>query len=154
MEPEELKKLVQKIVEESNKLKNKYTSEKDAQVNYACIFCQDENQYQELTKLCENIGNIVEETPTGLIFQIPTLGTIAGKLKLLKIRKPDKTRKELGDADFTISNFAEFKKKYLPNKKFKLIIRENFEMIELTDKQFKVRTYFSNPPLDKQLKIN
>ena len=45
----------------------------------------------------------------------------------------------------TWSNISEFKEKYLSQKEFKLIMRENFEMIELIDPQFDVRVYFSNP---------
>jgi len=101
----------------------------------------------------DNTGKIIEETLTGPLFHIQPLETIAGKLQLLKIRKPDVTRPELGDADFTISNYAEFKKKYLSQKGFNLIIRKNFEMIELVDPQFNVRAYFSNPPLSKQFEI-
>jgi hypothetical protein len=96
---------------------------------------------------------VVEETSTGPLFHIQPLNTIAGKLRLLKIRKPDTTRLELGDADFTVSNYPEFKKKYLSQKGFSLIVRKNFEMIELVDPKFSVRAYFSNPPLDKQLGI-
>jgi hypothetical protein len=36
---------------------------------------------------------------------------------------------------------------------FKLIEREDFEMIELMDSEFNVRAYFSNPPLDERLKV-
>jgi hypothetical protein len=72
---------------------------------------------------------------------------------VLKIRIPDPTRLERGDADFTISNFPEFKKKYLSKPGFKILRKPNFYMIELTDSNFDVRAYFSNPPLDRQLNI-
>jgi len=153
MNVENLKQLVQEIVKKANTLKNKYTSEKNAPVNYACIFCQNDEQYDSLVALVKEIGKVIKETPTGPLFHIQPLDTIAGKLQLLKIRKPDATRPELGDADFTVSNYPKFKKKYLSQKGFKLIVRENFEMIELTDPPFNVRVYFSNPPLDKQFGI-
>lgn len=148
-----LKQLVEEIVKKSNDLKNKHTSEKKAPVNYACIFCQNDEQYDSLVALAQEIGKVIEETPTGPLFHIQPLDTIAGKLQLLKIRKPDATRPELGDADFTVLNYPEFKNKYLPQKGFKLIVRENFEMIELVDPQFNVRAYFSNPPLNEQLRL-
>ncbi|NCN98621.1 hypothetical protein COU62_04600 [Candidatus Pacearchaeota archaeon CG10_big_fil_rev_8_21_14_0_10_35_219] len=72
---------------------------------------------------------------------------------MLKIRFPDVTRKERGDADFTISNYDEFKKECL-SKGFSLIKRKAIELIKLTDSKFKVRVYFSNPFLDKQLNLN
>jgi hypothetical protein len=151
MDINELKEFVKEIVKKADALKNKYTSEKPAPVNYACIFCQTEVQYDDLLKITSTIGKIIKETPTGPLFQIKPLDTVAGRLRLLKIRKPDITRTELGDADFTVSDYPKFKKKYLSRKGFKLIERENFEMIELIDSEFDVRVYFSNPPLDKQL---
>ena len=152
MNVKELRQFVQEIVEKANNMKDKHTSEKNAPVNYACIFCQDRKQYDNLLVVMKKIGKMIEETPTGPLFHIQPLDTIAGKLQLLKIRKPDVARPELGDADFTVSNYPEFKRKYLPQKGFKLIVK-NFEMIELVDPKFNVRAYFSNPPLDKQLGI-
>ena len=149
----ELKQFIQEIIKKANDLKNKHTSKENAPVNYACIFCQTGNQYDELLELTKSIGTIIKETPTGPLFQIEPLNTVAGDLKLLKIRKPDETRKELGDADFTVSNYSEFKETHLSQEGFKLIKREDFEMIELIDSEFDVRVYFSNLPLDEQLKI-
>jgi len=153
MDIESFKQLIKKIVLESNRLKNKHTSEKEVPVNYACIFCQSAEEYDNLKMLAEQIGKIVEETSTGPLFQIQPLETVAGKLKLLKIRKPDVTRPEMGDADFTVSNYNKFKKESLARDGFKLIVREDFEMIELKDSLFNVLAYFSNSPLDGQLGV-
>ncbi len=153
MNANDLKQFVQEIVKKANNLKDRYTSEKKAPVNYACIFCQNDEQFKNLIAIARDIGSVIEETPTGPLFHIQPLDTIAGKLRLLKIRKPDAERPELGDADFTVANYPEFKKKHLSQKGFRLIVRKNFEMIELTDPQFNVRAYFSNPPLDKQLNL-
>lgn len=153
MDAENLKQFVQEIVKKANSLKDNHTSEKETPVNYACVFCQNDEQYRSLVDIAQKIGSVIEETPTGPLFQIQPLHTIAGDLQLLKIRKPDKTRPELGDADFTVLDYPEFKKKNLTRKGFKLIVRENFEMIELADPEFDVRAYFSSTPMDKQLGI-
>jgi hypothetical protein len=154
MEIEELKRLVQEIVKLANSLKNKHTNEKDALVNYACIFSQSQEEYEELLKLAKKLGKVLKETQNGPLLHIEPLETVAGKLQLLKIRAPDITRQERGDADFTISNYPEFKEKVLSKKGFKLIKREHMEMMELVDKEFNVRAYFSYPPLDEQLNLN
>lgn len=155
MDAEDLKIKILYIVEKAAALKNKHTDEKNATVNYACIFSQNKKEYDKLIETAHKIGKVVEETHTGLLFQIEPLKTVSGILKLLKIRIPDVTRPELGDADFTVSDYLEFKKKYLPKEGFKLIKkREDFEMLELIDSEFDVRAYFSNPPLDKQLGIS
>ena len=154
MDADDLKFKVQDIVEKATLLKNKHTNQKDAPVNYACIFPQSKKEYDELIEVTKKIGNVIQETPTGLLFQIQPLKTVSGFLKLLKIRIPDVSRPELGDADFTVFNYFEFKKKYLPKEWFKLIKkREDFEMMELMDNGFNVRAYFSIPPLDEHLGI-
>jgi len=153
MDTEDLKIRVKNIVEKATALKNKHIDDKNTPVNYACIFSQSKEEYDELIEIARKIGNVIKETPTGLLFQIEPLQTVSGVLKLLKIRLPDPTRPELGDADFTVSNFPKFEKKYLSKTGFKLIKKEDFVMIELMDSEFDVRVYFSNPPLDVQLNI-
>ncbi len=148
-----MKRKVQDIVGRATTLKNKHIDEKNTPVNYACIFSQSKEEYNSLIEVTTRIGKAIKETPTGLLFQIRSLSTVSGKLKLLKIRLPDATRPELGDADFTVSNFPDFRKKYLLKSGFRLIKREDFEMVELVDSEFAVRAYFSNPPLAEQLCI-
>ena len=148
-----MKKLIQSIVEEATALKNKHIEYRNTPVNYACIFSQSKEEYEELLEATWKIGKVIQETPSGLLFQIKPLETVSGILKLLKIRIYDPTRPERGDADFTISNFPEFEKKYLSKPGFKIMKKPDFYMIELMDPDFDVRVYFSNPPLDKQLNI-
>ena len=147
--------LIKDIVKKSNELKNKYTNEINAKVNYACIFCKDDNEYNNYIKILKEDGNIIiEDTYSGPLFKIKDLETISGTLKLVKIRRYDDKHLDLGDADFTVSNYIKFKKRYITNHNFKLIVREDSEMIELMEEGYDVRTYFSNPPLDKKLGIN
>ena len=153
MDKENLKNKVKTIVKKAAALKNKHTDAKDTPVNYACIFSQSKEGYEGLLEVAKKIGEVIKETPTGLLFHIKPLQTVSGVLRLLKIRIPDSTRPELGDADFTISNFPEFEKEYLTKPGFKLMQKPDFYMIELMDSDFDVRAYFSNPPLDEQLGI-
>ena len=146
--------LIKQIVKEANLLKNKHTNQIDAPVNYACIFCHSNEEYTEYTKLASKFGKILDETPSGPLFQIKPLQTVSGKLQILKVRIPDDEHLDLGDADFTVSNYSSFKKKHLNKTGFKLIVRSEMEMIELMNPKFKARAYFSNPPLNKQFGIN
>lgn len=151
MNTKELKRKVREVVEKANLLKDKYTQMSDVPVNYACIFSHSKEEYQALDACAQKMGKGIKNTPTGMLFMIEPLDTVAGTLRLLKIRKPDSSRPEQGDADFTIAHFAAFKKKYLSMPGFKIIQREEYEMIELMEPGCEVRAYFSNPPLDKQL---
>lgn len=144
--------LIQIIVKEAEELKDKHTDQKCIPVNYACIFCQSEKEQSYFLEEAHKFGTLIQKTSSGLLFKI-SLNTIAGKLQLLKIRKPDPTRPERGDADFTVSDYASFKKKYLNKPGFSLIKKEDFEMVELYEKGSNVRVYFSFPPLDRQLNL-
>lgn len=146
--------IVKEIVKKSNELKNKYTNGVDAKVNYACIFCKSDDEFNNYIELLKKDGNkIIEDTYSGPLFRIKDLDTCSGVLKLLKIRKYDSNHLDLGDADFTVSNYEEFKEKYINNPNFKLIKGEGYEMLELMEEKNDVRAYFSNPPLDVELGV-
>jgi len=148
------KELVKDIVKKAQALKDQHTDERSAPVNYACIFSQDKDEYQKLIRIAEVMGKIIKITQSGNLYEINPIETSAGLLKILKIRMPDTTRPERGDADFTVSDYLKFKEKYLLKEGFKLIERPDMEMIELIDPDFDVRAYFSHPPLNKQLELS
>lgn len=154
MNPEEFKTSIQIIVAEASKLRDARTTEHEAPVNYACVFSQNEQEYESLLAVAKQLGKVVQETAMGPVFYIESLDTIAGSLRLVKIRKPDPKRTERGDADFTVSDYPSFKKTYLGKPGFKIIERPNMEMIELVDPEFNALAYFSNPPLSKVLNLD
>lgn len=147
-----MKELIRQIVRDAEILKDKYTDQKNIPVNYACIFCRSPEEEKEFLKQAHDLGKIIQETKSGPLFKI-NIETMAGKLQLLKIREPDISRTERGDADFTVKDYLSFKQKYLGQPGFSLIQKDGFEMIELYKVEKDVRVYFSFPPLDKQLKL-
>jgi hypothetical protein len=153
MDVSEFKELIEEIVLQAARLKDKHTHEEKAVVEYACIFSQSKAEYEKLLRTVKEIGSAIKETPTGLLFRVTPIETVSGSLRLVKIRLPDATRPERGDADFRIPDYDNFKKIVLTKKGFSLIERSDFEMIELVDKLFNVRAYFSNPPISKQYKL-
>ena len=153
MELEELKNIVKDIVKNATLLKDKYTDQKEAPVSYVAIFCQNNQEFEGFTQIVKTFSKVINETPTGFHYRIPPLATVSGPFKILKIRIPDITRPERGDADYNVDNYEEFKKKHLPLKGFKLIERPDHEMVELMENGADVRVYFSNPHVDKLLGI-
>jgi hypothetical protein len=150
---DQLKSKIKDIVEQATLLKNKYITE-TSPVNYVCVFSQNQNEYNELINTAKQLGNIIKKTQTGPIFKIKPMQTISGKLQLIKIKLPDKTRPELGDVDFTIIEFyKDFKEKYLKLPQFKFIRKESYHMVELADSKFNTRVYFSNPTLEQIFRI-
>lgn len=151
MKDGDLIELVKNIVSQAKSLKDRHTAELDAPVNYACVFARTDCEYEELTAAVQRVGKVVKETKSGLLYHIKDLETVGGKLRILKIRIPDPTKPERGDADFTVSDYPTFKRTYLTRPGFNLITRSYMEMIELMEPGSAIRTYFSDPPVDRQL---
>lgn len=145
--------IVKFLVNESILLKDKYTNSYSSSIEFACIFCQNKKEEEKLTKEAQLLGKVIQNTPTGFTYLLhQPLKTKAGLLRLIKIRTPDPSRKERGDTDFNI-DYLDFKKKYHNKPNFKLIKREDFEMLRLSDPDYKVMVCFSNIPLSQTLGI-
>lgn len=135
-------------------LKNRFTDVSTAPIDFACIFCQNEKEYGKFTNSIEKLGKIVERTQSGFTYLLDKpIKTVAGPLRLVKIRKSDPQRPERGDADFN-TEYINFKKRYQGNHKFELIKRKTFEMIRLSDPKFDVMACFSSVPMSKDLGID
>lgn len=144
---------VQKIVGDACALKNTHTSEQDAPVNYACVFAQSDYEYEALLEEIQKLGKVVKDTKMGPVFLVEPIETVAGPVRLVKIRKPDPQHTERGDADFTVADYPTFKSSVLGKPGYKLIERPDMEMIELSNPAFNVLAYFSHPPLIETLGI-
>ncbi len=154
MTQDTLKLLVQDIVETAVRLKDAKTDLRGIFVGYACVFPQNDEEYRDFRQVVETIGKEIKSTPTGSVYQIPPIETVAGPLRILKVRIPDVTRTESGDADFNVPDYESFKESVLGQPGFTLIPRGDFEMIELMDPEADVRVYFSNPPVERQLRLD
>lgn len=153
METNGLRELIQTIVKDARKLSVAHTNEPDAPVNYACIFAQNDNEFNEIIAAARQLGSVVHDTAMGPVFHIAPIPTDAGQLTLLKIRRPDPKRQERGDADFTVADYETFKKTYLGKPGWGLISRPEMEMLELIDPSFNVLAYYSHPTLATVLKL-
>lgn len=141
------------IVNRSVELKNRHTNASKAPIEFACIFCQSEEEYKQFTHSIETLGKIVERTQSGFTYLLNNpIETVAGPLRLIKIRKPDIQRTERGDADFN-SNYIDFKNKFQAKPGFELIKRQSFEMLRLSNSKFDVMACFSNIPKSRDLEI-
>lgn len=145
----QLSEVVTNIVSAATALKNFQTQEVNAKVSYCCIFSRNEAEFIKFRDTASKNGKLAKETETGPVFIIPGIPTKSGLLRILKIRQPDPSRKERGDADFAVEDFSKLKNQYQSLPGFRLIERPEFEMIELVDEAFNARVYFSNPPVEE-----
>lgn len=146
--------IINYIVKQSAKLKNKFTNASLAPVEFGCVFCQSKKEYKEFTNSIEKFGKIVERTQSGFTYLLDKpIITIAGPLRLVKIRKPDANHLERGDADFN-TDYKTFKEKHQSDSRFELVKRETYEYLRLSDSDFDVMACFSNIPKSKDLGIS
>lgn len=146
---ENLINFVKEIIDEANSMRTKHANMFNAHVGYCCIFCHSDEEYNAIDGIVRSFGKVAQDTPTGFTYVIPEIQTVAGGLRILKVRKPDPTRLEKGDADFSLSDYKSFKEVNLGREGFKLIERPNNEMIELMDGAYNVRAYFSYPHVEE-----
>ena len=145
--------LIKNIVKKAELLKDKYTDQKNIPVYYVCIFCQTDDEYRNFTEEAYKMGKKIQERQNSLLFRITPIETSAGKLEILRVRQPDEKFPERGDADFIVNDYQSFKEKYSNQSGFKIIPRDNSEMIELYKEGENVRVYFSSPELIKSLSL-
>ena len=153
--PGELEQTIEQIVEQSEKLRRQYVAEIPARLDFACIFCHDNEEYAEFSKQAVAVGQSVQDTPSGYTYLLrKPLLTIVGSLRLVKIRKPDASRHERGDTDFDMaSQYNEMKIKFINNPHFELVERPDLEMMRLADPDFTVMVCFSKEPLSAKLGV-
>jgi len=146
MNENKLKKIVNYIVNQGVEAIKDNTEETVFTIDYLAIFANNDFEYKDLVKFVSSFGKETDASvaKTGQTFILDkVIKTSAGDLKYLKIRKPDPTRPQKGAPDFKINNYNEFKKKYLQKSgNFTLMVRDNFEIIEL--KGVDVLVYFPN----------
>jgi len=141
---QDLEKIIHYIVEQGLAAVAADTAETDVIIDYLSIFARDDKEFKDLAVVVKTLGTVGDEAmnKTGItvILRQP-ISTVAGELKVLKIRKPDATRPQRGAPDFRVNNYSAFKEKYLQSSgNFTLMIRKDYEMIEL--KGVDVLVYF------------
>lgn len=110
--------------------------------NYASIYAQSDDEYNQISKELSENGDIELERESGNYFKLHNpLLMMNNKITVCRIRKFDKDHPERGYLDFEVNDYAKFKEKYVTNANFSLL-NEGEEMLELKDQRFNVRAYF------------
>ena len=153
MNKHELGELVDYVAKQGTLAILENTDEQNVSIDYVAIFAKDTDEFENMLCCAESLGSEVDKKmlKTGHTFLLrEPLETTAGNVSYLKIRKPDPTRTQRGAPDFTIPNYQEFKKKYLKSSgNFTLMVREDYEMIEL--KGIDVLVYIKNKPFEDSI---
>ncbi len=152
MTKEDLGQIVNYIVNRGIEAIHDNTDEKDLPIDYMGIFSKDDAEFTRMEHLLSTLGKPGDKTasksgPTFLLDE--PLSTPAGLLKVIKVRKSDPTRPQRGAPDFRVNDYQAFKEKYFlsgTNSNFSLIVRKEYEMLEL--KGIDVLVYFPSSHFD------
>lgn len=101
-------------------------------IAYLTIFAHVPEEYEQMLEAAQGLGER-SEANNGEKFKLTEpLQTNYGQVHLLRIRKPDVYRPQLGCADFTVEDYAAFKTEELPKhpEHMRRIERPEYEMIE------------------------
>ena len=107
------------------------------------IFAHYPDEFEKLSGIAKNIGNFFNENNGPRVALHEPIKVGGNTITHLRIRKPDSYRMQVGCNDFDISDYAAFKNEYLPkhSNNLRLIVRENYEMIEFFDADYDVLAY-------------
>lgn len=144
---------VKYVANKSKELKDTLLDTISAPIEFACIFCQSQEEYYSYVYSIKSLGRVVEQTKMGdTYFLDKPIFTNAGTLRFVKVRKLDSQRPEQGDADFN-TDYDQFSIRYKNDSRFELVERENFKYLRYSDPNFDVMACFSNIPKSKVLGI-
>ncbi len=106
------------------------------------IFTHDEMEYKLLFAILGTLGNPYNYNNGPRVELFEPIIVDDNKITHLRLRKPDSERPQVGCNDFA-TDYESFKKEYLLKypENLNLIIRPEYEMIELHDKSFGVLAY-------------
>lgn len=147
----QIKKIISEIVDEADSIIKEKIDE-NFLIDFVDIFPKSEKEKGQLTKEIEKIGKEILQTETGKIYRLSEpIITKFGPLSLIKIRIFDAGRTQRGAPDFKVKDYANFKHKYLADNSFKLIVRNDYEMLELRKEGRNVLIYFPDKTLSESL---
>ncbi len=113
------------------------------------IFAHYPEEFEGLKKVLFEIGNLESEHNGPFVRLHEPIQLPNNKLDLLRVRKPDPYRMQVGCNDFEVQNYQEFKDRLLnsnPNN-LRIIKRPDYEMIEFFDPDFDVLAYMLSTKL-------
>ncbi len=107
------------------------------------IFTHYPDEFEKLSGIVNTLGNFVNENNGPRVALHEPIKVGENTIIHLRVRKPDPYRMQVGCNDFDISDYAAFKNEYLPkhSNNLRLIVRENYEMIEFFDPDYDVLAY-------------
>lgn len=137
---EDIEEKAKKIIEKIQDLIKACYPNFDFKISYLTIFSESEKDFQNLRSEMQQAGE-ESEANNGYKYKLNSPINYSGeRIDLIRIRKPDVHRKEIGCADLIYKKEDYEKLRAIALEKgFDVIVRKDYEMIELSD--FKINAY-------------
>ncbi len=85
----------------------------DTNLEFISVFAQNAEEYERYLEELLNIGNLFDESSTGVFISLERpLSTSLGGISVIKVRKPNEERRDLGNANYYVNDFQSFLNKY------------------------------------------
>lgn len=138
---DELIKTVEYIAEQSSKMAQRIIG-RTFPIRSLTVFSHSQGEFDFLCKTLQNIGKTYNYNNGPRVELFKPIEAGKNKITHLRIRKPDLERPQVGYNDFE-TDYETFKRKYLLEypKHLALIVRPEYEMIELRCNEFDVLAY-------------
>jgi len=133
---------IEKIIDHIQLLRTIYYPHYELPIEYLTIFSQSEEDFNNLKESLKEIGDETEAN-NGFKYNLKKPVNYNGEsLNLIRIRKPDIHRKELGCGDlrYKDQDYTDLRNIAL-KKGIDVILRDGYEMIELSDFDINVYAY-------------
>src|SRR3989338_10774405 len=138
----QLREAVVYVTEKTSDLAKKVI-DKTLPISSLTIFAHYSDEFEKLSGIVKTLGNFVNENNGPRVALREPIKVGENTIIHLRIRKPDPYRMQVGCNDFDILDYETFKNENLskyPNN-LRLIVRENYEMIEFFNPDYDVLAY-------------
>ena len=139
---EELLDAVQYVASKASELSKRVTGI-EYQIVTLTVFAHYPEEYEKLREISLELGEFDHENNGVFVKLHEPINLSSGKLELLRIRKPDPYRMQVGCCDFEVGDYERFKRAYLQknSQSLRLIERPEYEMIEFFSPDYDILAY-------------
>ncbi len=101
---------IKEIVEKAQILREEKLSSLETSLDYVAVFCQSNKEYDQYNEEADNLGKVYKEDSSGITYILDDeLATVDGPVNLIKIRKPEDGKEQVGAPDYSVTGYLKIK---------------------------------------------
>lgn len=153
MNIEDLRVLIERVIEECLELKNKYIVEEVGEIDYVGMYPKSESEWKEMVGVVNDLGGKeVFADDDWVVYKLETLvDTKYGEIGMVKLGNFRESEKRIGYVDFRPFEFEKLKQKYMDSDNFVTLSGDGWELIGVEDPGSRVSFYVPDVPLSEDV---